>query len=258
MSRLCAWGLVSFCIAAVLADLAGHAGQDGTALERWASKDLPVTRGLTLWLDASRIAESRKDRALPAVKEGSKLETWFDASGRGNHVSQRDVAAQPLYLPMPGLHLVRFDGQSQCLRSTQPGRSLDDVTIFIVAAPHSNVGMFPGTLAMSATGKNDYQAGINIDQGGAPSTRLQTINVEGAGAGGQVNLLKEPAEFGSLLRFGLTSSAKGDGITLYVNGQKHGTRLRTNQRISMDELVIGARYFNNFGPPQVCSFGEVD
>jgi putative heme-binding domain-containing protein len=258
MSRLRAWGLACICVAVVFAVFSSHTGQEVPSLERWASRDLPVTRGLTVWLDAARIAEARKDRALPAVKDGSKLENWFDGSGHGNHVSQQDVAAQPRYLPTPGLHLVRFDGQSQFLRSTQAGRSFEDVTIFVVAAPHSNVGMFPGLLAMSATSKNDYQAGINIDQGGAPSTRLQTINVEGAGAGGQVNLLKEPAEFGSLLRVGLTSSATSEGITLYVNGKKQGTRRRENQRISMDELIIGARYFNNFGPPQVCSFGEAD
>ena len=110
MSRLCAWGLASLCIAVVLSELTGQAGQDDPAPETWASKDLPVTRGLTLWLDASRIAESRKDRALPAVKDGGMLENWFDASGRGNHVSQQDVAAQPQYLPTPGLNLVRFDG----------------------------------------------------------------------------------------------------------------------------------------------------
>jgi putative heme-binding domain-containing protein len=211
-----------------------------------------------LWLDASTLAEARRVRGLKPLREGDKLDAWPDGSGRGQPVGQPDTGAQPRYWPLGDLRLVRFDGVGSFLQSSRLGRGADNVTVFIVAAVHKNPGMFAGLFGTSATGKNDYQTGFNLDQGGQASTRLTRFNHEGAGMLGQANLLREPQEFGNLLRVSVASTAGPKGVQLFVNGKPQGARSRSASRIAMDEIIVGGRFYNNFAAASPCGFGEVD
>jgi glucose/arabinose dehydrogenase len=228
--------------------------QSASAVEKWADTGLPVTDGLVVWLDASRLRH-----AIPPIKDGDALEHWPDGSGHKRNLSQSETRGRPTYRLSGDFHAVRFNGQETHLRLSGIGRSFRELTVFVVAAPYSNPDWFSALLAMSAAERNDYETGINIDQGTGPPQRFATVNVEGAGAQGAKNLLSEPSDFGTVVRMCVTSAPGKDGVTLRVNGRRQSARDRTDSSIiRMDEFVVGARFYTNGGPPRVRGFFEGD
>src|SRR5207249_7888168 len=83
-------------------------------------------------------------------------------------------------------------------------------------------------------------------------------NVEGAGFGGAVNLLREASDFGTVQRLCITSTVGLGGTRLYVNGKPGGRRDRSDSTLRMDQLTVGARFYTNGGPPEVRGFLEGD
>jgi hypothetical protein len=100
--------------------------------EPWADPKLPVTDGLELWLDATRI-----DAATKAAKEklppDGKLAAWPDASGKGRHVRQPAGSARPTLIRTGGTPVVRFDGDDDHLRLAGQSGELRAFTVFVVA-----------------------------------------------------------------------------------------------------------------------------
>src|SRR5262245_18666916 len=107
-------------------------------VEKWADARLTVTRGLALWLDASRLPEARKAAGLPAQKAGDPLDLWPDASGAKRDVAQKkNPAARPTYYQLSAgdFRSVRFDGRAAHLRrGSGDGPSFKEATVFVVAA----------------------------------------------------------------------------------------------------------------------------
>src|SRR5262249_62126988 len=92
-------------------------------------------------------------------------------------------------------------GKDDHLAITGINRSLKEFTLFLVAAPRANPGGFRGLLAANEAGKNDYTSGFTCDLSWPASTRLDAVNVEGAGFGGAVHPLSRPAPFGEFRPF---------------------------------------------------------
>ena len=65
--------------------------------------------------------------------------------------------------------MIDFDGKDDSLSAAGIRRAFTNLTIFIHAAPRSNPGFFRAFLGLNQSGRNDYQTGLNIDQG--PSGR---------------------------------------------------------------------------------------
>src|SRR4051794_33874382 len=82
-----------------------------TATEAWAHPDLKVTRGLALWLDAGRLDAARRAHGRPEVRDGTKVDVWYDASGHGHDPAQAREQAQPTYEG----GALRFDGEASHL-----------------------------------------------------------------------------------------------------------------------------------------------
>jgi len=113
-----------------------------------------------------RPAERRPPRPqTPELSPGTPLAVWYDASGKGRNLVQKDAAARPLFQSKDGYAAVRFDGERQHLTLPGIGRSFKEATVFLVAAPFGNPGDFRGFLALNQAGKNDYSSGLTIDQG---------------------------------------------------------------------------------------------
>ena len=72
--------------------------EDKVAKEKWADTALPVTSGLELWLDAGRLNAARKAKGEKEIADGDKVETWYDASGHGRNLTQKNSEAQPTFL----------------------------------------------------------------------------------------------------------------------------------------------------------------
>ncbi len=78
--------------------------------------ELPVRGGLTVWLDASTIAERPSDGA----SEGTNVIEWKDSAAR-RIFEQRDSKLQPKLMSVAGTSFVRFDGVDDHLRVIRNG-----------------------------------------------------------------------------------------------------------------------------------------
>src|SRR3954447_17687638 len=129
-------------------------GQDDARkpIEPWAEPGLKITRGLTLWLDAGRLDAARKAPGRPGGSDGMRVETWYDASGRGWDVTQPREDARPKFLE----GALRFDGESTYLERPGLKARMKEFTLFVVAAPLSNGGGLRAFAAMHQDGREDY------------------------------------------------------------------------------------------------------
>ncbi len=223
------------------------------AAEPWAASGMPVRDGLELWLDASHAMGSAE---LPS---DGKLMEWRDASGKGRNLQAYDTNSAPSILKIGNAAIVRFDGVDDRLRALKQGMKLDSFTIVIVAAPRQNLGSFAAFMALNAANERDYASGLNIDQGPATTGQFSMLNVEGRGFGGAQNLRTRESAFAGLHTLVVASDARDKTVRLSVDGQPEGQRPRDGSAISMDEVTVGARYYNNgAGPQHVDGFGRVD
>jgi putative heme-binding domain-containing protein len=218
------------------------------AAEPWADPKLGVQEGLQLWFDASRAAG---DQPIPT--EGP-LAAWRDASGRRRDLVQRDADKQPRVLKLGEAAIVRFDGLDDHLRLIGQGAELKSLTIFLIAAPRQNPGAFRGLLALNRAGEKDYTSGLTIDLGPSGTPQFSALNVEGRGFGGAQSLRTRESPFGKLYTLEIASDAAAKTIQLVIDGQAEGSRARDGSPLSLDEITLGARYYNNgAGPQQVDS-----
>ena len=223
------------------------------AVEPWADSKLPVTSGLELWLDARQAVG---DQPLPST---GPLTTWRDASGQQRDLRQDAADAQPSVITVGDSALVRFDGLDDHLRNVGSGPELSPLTVFVVAAPRHNLGLFRALLAFNAEEQRDYQSGLTIDMGPAATPRFSILNVEGRGFGGAFNLRTRDSAFGQLHVIEVTSDGQQPTIRLAIDGQAEGERPRAREPLSMAEITVGARYYNNgAGPQHVDGFGRSD
>jgi len=231
---LCAWAVVCHFLNPTRA----------FAVEVWADSRLPATEGLQLWLDAGTAAGKE-----PAAGDG-KLSVWNDASGHGRHVRQDEESARPTLLKAGSAAIVRFDGVDDHFRAVEQGEELKAFTAILVAAPRHNIGSFRGLMALNALNERDYKSGLTVDLGATGNARFSSLNVEGRGFGGAKNLRTGETPFGRLHTLVITSDAEAKTVRLMVDGQAEGERPRDGSPVSLDEITVGARYFNNGSGPQ--------
>jgi putative heme-binding domain-containing protein len=228
-------------VALLLACTAAHSAR---AVEPWADAKLPVTDGLELWLDASRIdAASKANKEKPPA--GGKLAVWFDGSGNGRHLRQSAVSAQPGVVKVGNDAVVRFDGEGTHLRLTGGKDEVKAFTVFVVVAPRGNPGDFRGFFALNAPNGRDYETGLTIDMGPGGTPRFTQLNVEGRGFGGWRNLITRGGDFGKLSQLEVRGEDKSVG--LFVDGTANGQRPWSNAALSLAEMTLGARFYTN-GP----------
>jgi putative heme-binding domain-containing protein len=222
------------------------------AAEPWGDDRLGVRDGLQLWLDARRAAGDQ-----PLVT-GSPLASWQDSSGRGRHLTQPVEEARPTLLTVGDAAIVRFDGLDDHLRCVGQDAELRAWTVFVVAAPRQNLGGFRGLLAFNAPGQRDYSSGLTLDLGPSPSGTFASLNVEGRGFGGARSLRTRESAFKTLTVLEVAAEASGP-VRLTVDGEPEGERPRDGSPVSLREITVGARYYNNGpGPQRVESFGRSD
>ena len=128
-------------------------------------------------------------------------------------------------------------------------RQLDSFTMFIVASPRQNIGGFERSWRFNAANQRDYTSGLNIDLGPSPTAQFSVLNVEGRGFGGAQNLRTHESMFARLHTLVVSSDANDKTVRLMADGQQEGQRKRDGSPMSMDEITVGARYYNNGGRP---------
>ena len=131
------------------------------------------------------------------------------------------------------------------------GATAQELTLFIVTAPLSNAGgyrAFFSGVDQSAPNHQDYLSGINFDQTTNGSSTFDRLNLEGAkGGGGGGISLPVNSSFGTynLLEVGYGNT----NDTVYVNGTDVGSRPGNNNTVSLQDVRIGGRYYDNGGGP---------
>ena len=210
---------------------------------------LPIREGLQLWLNASAQRELREVQQLAPVSDGDPLDYWCDGSGHGRNCNQRLPEARPRLRANSSSAFVSFDGNNDFLGASNLRQSFTNITIFILGAPRSNAGFFRGFFAMSRAGANDFTSGLTIDLGGAHSSRFETLNPEGFGFGGAVDVMNASFEFGEFHAITVASRAGAGGIETYIDGQSQKQRDRAPSLLRMDELTVGARCYSNTPEP---------
>ena len=150
-----------------------------------------------------------------------------------------------------GLPAVRFDGVNNILSSIGFGQTAQELTLFVATAPLSNAGSyraFFSAIDQSAPGHQDYNSGLNFDMTSSSSSTFDRLNLEGAkGGGGGGISLPVNSTFGSYNPLEVSYGNTTD--TVYVNGTNVGSRLGNANTISLQDVRIGGRYYDNGGGP---------
>ena len=233
-----------------------------SAAEPWADSKLPVTEGLQVWLDATRITAATEAGGASPPREGGAVAVWHDASGNNRDVRQDAPGRRPVFRtdmkvsrPAP---VVQFDGRDDGLLADVLGLGLKGFTLFVVASPYSNHGGYRALLAANVRGQNDYTTGFNVDQGNAGTGNFERVNVEGKGFSGERDLLKDDVAlpFGTFHVVALTAEA-GKSVRVALDATPQAERPRGAESIEPTELRVGYR-FANPGPDGNGEIGYFD
>ena len=222
------------------------------AREPWSDPRLPAIEGLQVWLDAAKC--NGPDTITPSMN----VKVWRDASGHRRDLKQPDEKQSPIHTLVQDSPVLRFDGVDDHLTVASLDSELQTVTLFVLGTPFDNPGTYSGWLAMNREGVNDYVSGLNLDQGHAPSQKFQEINVEGAGFGGERDLMDATTDFGRPHLITVVCGAGPAGVKVFLDGKQVGQRDRQPVALRMDRLTVGARFYNNGGPADVRGFFEGD
>jgi putative heme-binding domain-containing protein len=231
--------------------------QLAAAIEPWADERLAVRDGVAVWLDGAAQGKARTSLGEPALVDEAAVEVWHDASGQRRDAKQADELLRPVWRVTDASTTVRLSGRGPYLTVDNLGLSLQEATVFIVAAPFHNEGEFRGLLSLHGKEKADFVSGLNIDQGFAATPDFGAINVEGAGAGGQQNLRTAKGEFRAWQRICVESRVGEQGIRLFVDGRPEGTRKRDESAIEADRLIVGGRFTGGIEGVRYLFAGEI-
>jgi hypothetical protein len=214
----------------------------------------PATAGLLLWLDSANSASVTTDG-------GGHVTSWQNlAPGATNAVSYSGAndnstsasynSAPPTYVTGPdNVQVVSFNGNGYLDNLNFSTATPTSLTVFVLASAASNPGGFSAFMATSASqSANDYQTGINIDQGEDSSTSFNRLNVEGAeeGGNGGPQLLSSPIAFNTFHTFQVN---EGTTVSDSVDGVVEGSVAGGTNPISLNNLFIGTRsYTSGFVP----------
>lgn len=180
------------------------------------------------------------------------VDRWPDRSPAQRHLEQPLDVLRPQRIDVEGSAVVRFDGQDDHLRSFAGPTEIAAATLFLVAAAHENPGDFSGFIAAGARQGRDYETGFNIDQGPLGSLRFQSVNIEGIGFGGAVDLLDRSSPFGTLQILQATIDPDSRQVTARLANQVTGSRPLEPRPMQIEHLTLGARFYTNGpGPQQV-------
>jgi glucose/arabinose dehydrogenase len=224
--------------------------QADAVVEPWSDPALAVTSNLAGWYDARVQDGAARQQGLSATRSGQSVSAWFDGSGHRRHLLQRRGESQPVLLGDRSLAAIRFDGKDDALEAARLDLRSEALAVFLVAAPRENPGGFRGLLALNRTGRRDYESGLCIDLGPFPTGSFETLNLEGFDFGGFRDMLDLARPFAAFQLIEAVFEPGAGGVKLAIDGLPQRERDRADQAFVVDELTVGARYFNNSGGAQ--------
>jgi hypothetical protein len=204
----------------------------------------PVQTNLRIWFDASDPAARTLDTTPPTT-----VSSLSNKAATGGTIFNTSKNQQPLFLAAErnGRDVIRFDGIDDVLRNLAfSSTSMSEGTFFIVFAPMSSNGGFPGLVSTSASGQNDYLTGINIDLGSGFQSSFSYLNIEGpkliTPGGRNYRTTGRSNPFGQwhLIQVNYWSSR----LELVVDGDREGrVTFTAPAALNINEVRLGARWY---------------
>ncbi len=205
----------------------------------------PVQTNLRMWFDASDPAARTLDTIAPIT-----ISSLTNKAASGGTISNPTKANQPLFLPTErnGRDAMRFDGINDVLRNNAfSSTPMSEGTFFIVFAPMSSNGAYPGLVSTGASGQSDYLTGINIDLGQFSQSSFSYLNIEGpkliTPGGRNYRTTGNSNPFGQwhLLQVNYWSTR----LELVVDGDREGrVTFTAPANLNINEVRLGARWYS--------------
>ena len=208
------------------------------APETWSDKNLKVTRGLTVWLDASVQNAARSATQRPKVAADKPLDAWLDASGNRHDAIQNQIAAQPVFRVENNMATVRFNGQTSFLAAGGLEASAGRGHGLLRRGAFCQRRQLSGLFGHQRGGSQRLYLGHDDRRGPGRVGPVQCLERGGSRLFGAANLRLDAAPFGQLDRVCVTSTVGVKGTSLYVNGVPAGQRNRKRSTIRMDQLTV--------------------
>lgn len=209
-----------------------------------AANAQPVQTNLRMWFDASDAAARTLDTNAPTT-----ISSLLNKASSGGTIFNATKNQQPLLLAAErnGRDAMRFDGINDVLRNTAfSNTAMSEGTFFIVFAPMSSNGSYPGLISTGASGQNDYLTGINIDLGSGFQSSFNYLNIEGpkliTPGGRNYRTTGHSNPFGQwhLLQVNYWSSR----LELVVDGDREGrVTFTAPAALNINEVRLGARWY---------------
>src|SRR5688572_4478433 len=105
--------------------------------------EVPVRDGLIFSLDVSSQAQLRAEKSIPPIGRLQAVDVVFD-SVKGQRAMQSAPERRPIFVADDETAFLRFDGKDDLLVCNPAVEKAEELTIFILAAPKGNDGMFSG------------------------------------------------------------------------------------------------------------------
>ncbi len=198
---------------------------------------------LRIWFDASDSANVTLDTTgLTTVARIN------NRASSGGFIANATKAQQPQWLAgeINGFPAMLFDGVNDVLRNTAFSNTpLAEATIFMVFAPETSDGSYPGLISLGTADGSDYLTGINVDLGQGFQNSFSYLNIEGPKLitpGGR-NYRNSSNSFNTwhLIQVNYWSSR----LELVVDGVREGrVTFTAPAQINAQALRLGARYYS--------------
>jgi hypothetical protein len=221
----------------------------------------PSTNGLILWLDSSYSSSV-------ATNSGNGVTNWLNlAPGATNSViytGANDNNTSASYNSSPpnlgpsiyGYDVITFSGNGYLENLNFSSETPASLTVFLLANTKTNLGGYSAFMSFrQSTTVNDYQTGLNVDQGQNPSTTFGRLNVEGAkaGGGGGFELITNTLSFGTFYVFQIDEGGgpanNNDVVSVLIDGTSEGSVVGVNNNIDLGNCYIGSRAYVIGGVP---------
>jgi hypothetical protein len=220
----------------------------------------PATNGLVLWLDSSYESSVETNvvggvTAWLNLAPGATNSVSYSGTNDNNTSADYNSQAPSYGNPTNGYKLVLFSGNGYLDNLNFSSQTPLNLTVFVLASTSTNPGSFSAFMAFRQPGANDYQTGLNFDQGQNPSTNFNRLNVEGAKAGGGGGFQFDDGvlQFGKFyvyeIDYGSGPADNNSLVRVWVNGVLQNPLTGSPNTVNLTNCFIGTRAYVFGGVP---------
>jgi putative heme-binding domain-containing protein len=241
--------IITFCSAPIEAQEPKNAAAPPNSVS-WSDERLSDRQGLLWWIDVEKQGLAWAQAQRSPLVLGQPMDVVYDASGWQRDARQDIERSFPKLESVAGKRTLHFDGQDDYLRS-ELDLSLSQLTLFMVASAESNQGLFRALLSASASSRNDYITGFNVDLGPTASNDWNFLNIEGAGFSGARKFVDNKLPLGRFQLLEVRIDAKEIRVT--INGTGQQSFAKKDVPMQWLNAWLGSRYYSNVATPATVS-----